>query len=90
MSRIYKQQARNREKKSIGKIYDSFSLSSKYKKVTTMGCVNLAVMRQKIADFRHAHTPLDHPIYDPNRIQLGSKYAVYLCMSVSGLLGFVG
>ena len=25
-----------------------------------------------------AHTPLDHPIHDPIRIQLGSKYAVCL------------
>ena len=25
---------------------------------------------------RHAHTLLDHPVYDPIRLQLGSKYAV--------------
>ena len=30
---------------------------------------------------RHVYTPLDHPIYDPIRIQLGSKYAVAKYMS---------
>ena len=30
---------------------------------------------------RHVHTPLDHPIYDQIRIQLGSKYAVAKYMS---------
>ena len=30
--------------------------------------------KEVCSGFRHAYTLLDHPIYDPIRIQLGSKY----------------